>query len=233
MSPDLKSNQWLAEMVCPGVRERMALKWKSMGNEMGRRTLGSIVSLALVMGMSACTSDYTVGYLYVTSPKVNPGLINGYKVDYQTGTLEPLEDSPVPSGGKNPVGLVADHKNHKFVYVIHSDDSNVVLFAIGTDGKLYPQATYDVTGSFPTAVAVDPTDSFLYVTFTYQQGFTPALPGPGGVAIYPITTTGSGDILTQTLGTPTTVNLDSLPVGIVLSSQNHFAYVIQQNTATT
>jgi 6-phosphogluconolactonase len=233
MSPGFKTNQLLAEMVCPGVRERMALKWKSMGNEMGRRTLGSIVSLALVLGMTACTSDYTVGYLYVTSPKVNPGLINGYKVDYQTGTLVTLEDSPIPSGGKNPVGLVADPKNHKFVYVIHSDDSNVVLFAIGTDGKLYPQATYDVTGSFPTAVAVDPTDSFLYVTFTYQKGFTPALPGPGGISIYPITTTGSGDVLTQTLGTPTTVNLDSLPVGIVLSSQNHFAYVIQQNTATT
>ena len=88
----------------------MALKWKSMGNKIGRRALGSIVSLALVMGMSACTSDYTVGYLYVTSPKSNPGLINGYKVDYQTGTLVPLEDSPVPSGGKNPVGLAADPK---------------------------------------------------------------------------------------------------------------------------
>jgi 6-phosphogluconolactonase len=211
----------------------MALKWKSMGNKMGRRALGSIGSLALVVGMTACTSDYDVGYIYVTSPKVNPGLINGYKVDYQTGTLVTLEDSPVPSGGKNPVGLAADPKNHKFVYVIHRDDSDVVLFAIGTDGKLYPQATYDVTGSFPTAVAVDPTDSFLYVTFTYQKGFTPALPGPGGISIYPITTTGSGDILTQTLGTPTTLNLDSLPVGIVLSSQNHFAYVIQQNTTTT
>jgi 6-phosphogluconolactonase len=217
----------------PGVIERMALKWKSMGNKIGRRALGSIVSLSLVMGMSACTSDYTVGYLYVTSPKSNPGLINGYKVDYQTGTLVPLEDSPVPSGGKNPIGLAADTKNHKFIYVIHRDDSSVVLFAIGTDGKLYSQATYDVTGSFPTSVAVDPTDSFLYVTFTYQKGFTPALPGPGGISIYPITTSGSGDVLTQTLGTPTTINLDSLPVGIVLSSQNHFAYVIQQNTTTT
>ena len=211
----------------------MALKSKSMGNKMGRRALGSIVSLALLMGMTACTRTYTVGYLYVTSPQANPGLINGYKVDYQTGTLDILEDSPVPSGGKNPVGLVADPNHHKFIYVIHRDDSDVVLFAIGTDGKLYPQATYDVTGSFPTSVAVDPTDSFLYVTFTYQKGFTPALPGPGGISIYPITTTGSGDVLTQTLGTPTTVNLDSLPVGIVLSSQNHFAYVIQQNTTTT
>jgi 6-phosphogluconolactonase len=217
----------------PGVIERMALKWKSMGNKIGRRALGSIVSLALVTGMSACTSDYDVGYLYVTSPKSNPGLVNGFKVDYQTGTLVPLADSPVPSGGKNPVGLAADPKNHKFVYVIHRDDSDVVLFAIGTDGKLYPQATYDVTGSFPTAVAVDPTDSFLYVTFTYQKGFTPALPGPGGISIYPITTGGSGDVLTQTLGTPTTINLDSLPVGIVLSGQNHFAYVIQQNTTAT
>jgi 6-phosphogluconolactonase (cycloisomerase 2 family) len=210
----------------------MALKLKSMGNKIGRGTLASVVSLAMGLGMTACTKTYSVGFIYVTTGKATAGLINAYKVDYQTGTLDALEDSPIPSGGRDPVGLVADPKQHKFLYVIHNDDSNVVVFAIGTDGKLYPAATYDIPGSFPTGLAVDSTDTFLYVTFTYQKGFTPALQGPGGVAIFPIKTTGSDpDLLNQTLGTPTVTNVGRAPAGITVTSSG--AYVIEQDTATT
>lgn len=209
----------------------MALKLKNMGNKIGRGALASVVSLAMGLGMTACTKTYSVGFIYVTTGKATAGLINAYKVDYQTGTLDPLNDSPIPSGGRYPISLTADPKQHKFLYVIHNDDSNVVLFAIGTDGKLYPAATYDIPGSFPTAVAVDSTDSFLYVTFTYQQGYTTALQGPGGVAIFPITTTGTDpDVLTQTLGTPTVVNVGRSPVGIAVTTAG--AYVIEQDAAT-
>ena len=209
----------------------MALKLKSMGNKIGRGALASVVSVAMGLGMTACTKTYSVGFIYVTTGKATAGLINAYKVDYQTGTLNALTDSPIPSGGRYPIGLVADPKQHKFLYVIHNDDSNVVLFDIGTDGKLYPAATYDIPGSFPTAVAVDSTDSFLYVAFTYQQGYTPALQGPGGVAIFPITTTGTDpDVLTQTLGTPTVVNVGRSPAGITITSNG--AYVIEQDAAT-
>jgi 6-phosphogluconolactonase len=209
----------------------MALKLKNMGNKIGRGALASVVSLAMGLGMTACTKTYSVGFIYVTTGKATAGLINAYKVDYQTGTLDPLNDSPIPSGGRYPIGLAADPKQHKFLYVIHNDDSNVVLFAIGTDGKLYPAATYDIPGSFPTAVAVDSTDSFLYVAFTYQQGFTTALQGPGGVAIFPITTTGTDpDVLTQTLGPPTVVNVGRSPVGIAVTAAG--AYVIEQDAAT-
>jgi 6-phosphogluconolactonase len=213
----------------------MALKLKNMGNKIGRRlgrgALASVVSLSMGLGMTACTKTYSVGFIYVTTGKSIAGLINAYKVDYQTGTLDPLNDSPIPSGGRYPIGLTADPKQHKFLYVIHNDDSNVVLFAIGTDGKLYPAGTYDIPGSFPTAVAVDSTDSFLYVTFTYQQGYTTALQGPGGVAIFPITTTGTDpDVLNQTLGTPTVVNVGRSPVGITLTPAG--AYVIEQDAAT-
>ena len=130
------------------------------------------------LGLTACSNDYTVAYLYATTAHANPGLINGYKVDYQSGTLDVLADSPIPSGGRNPVTIVAS-PDHKSVYAIHRDDSIVVFFAIGTDGKLYPQATYNITGSFATAAAIDPAGKFLYVTFTFQPGFTPVSPGPG------------------------------------------------------
>ncbi len=195
---------------------------------MGRGAIASMLSLAMGLGLTACSGTYTVGYVYATAAKNTAGLVDGFKIDYQSGDLTPLADSPVSSGGKNPVTLVAA-PNQKALYVVHRDDSNVVFFAIGTDGKIYPQNTYNVTGSFPTAAAVDPAGKFLYVTFTYQNGpngqlYTPANPGPGGVAIFPINTDNS-------LGTPSTFNLGRSPVGITVT-KNNFVYVIAQDSAT-
>jgi 6-phosphogluconolactonase (cycloisomerase 2 family) len=211
-------------------------------NTMGRRavtaSIASILSLAMGLGLTACSSDYTVGYVYATTSQANPGLISGYKVDYQSGTLTFLADSPIPSGGKNPVTIVAAPSG-KALYAIHRDDSTVVFFAIGTDGKLYAQHTYNASGSFPTAAAIDAAGKFLYVTFTYQnctstsqgcivgdQLYTPANPGPGGVSIFAIAADGS-------LGTPTTVNVGRNPVGIIANSKSRNVYVIEQDAATT
>ncbi len=189
----------------------------------GRGALAAGLSVALGLGATACNHDWDVGYVYMTAAKANPGLVNGYKVDYQSGHLDPLEDSPIPSGGRNPVGLVAA-PNGKHIYVLNHDDSSVVWVAIGTDGKLYPQVTYNTTGSFPTAAAIDPAGKFLYVAFTYQLGYTTALPGPGGVTVFPINADNS-------LGTPLTVNVGRNPIGIVANTK--FAYVIDQDSATT
>jgi 6-phosphogluconolactonase len=203
--------------------------------KLGRVIKASMVSFAIVLGLASCTKDYTVGYLYMTTAKAqsaaNPhGLINGYDIDYQTGYLVPLLDSPIDTGGRNTVGLVAT-PNHLFLYTINHDDSDVVEIAIGTDGKLYPQNTYNISGSLATAAAVDAAGKFLYVTFTYQnaangtQLYTPANPGPGGVSIFPINAN-------NTLGTPTTVNVGRNPVGIVTTALND-VYVIEQDSATT
>jgi 6-phosphogluconolactonase len=162
-------------------------------------------------------------------------------VDFQAGTLVPLGDSPIPAGGKNPVALVVA-PNGKSLYVVNRDDSTVVWFAIGTDGKLYPQVTYDTTGSFPTAATIDPAGNFLYVTFTYQKGYTTALPGPGGITVYPIDTSGNQTTVKCSggtpspgtagcLGAPSTVNAGRNPVGI--SASNTKVYVIDQDPATT
>jgi len=222
-------------------------------NRMGRAATASMVSLAMALGVSACNSDYTVAYLYMTTAKTLPhGLINGYKVDYQSGVLVPLEDSPIDAGGRNTVALVAA-PNNLYVYTVNHDDSDVLELAIGTDGKLYPQTTYNVTGSYPTAAAIDPCGKFLYVAFTYQNGpnntqlYSPANPGPGGITVFPInpSSTASGAPAENSLGTPITVNLGRNPIGIVTSiqggaasctqptaSQAHFVYVIEQDSAT-
>lgn len=203
--------------------------------KMGRGALASIVSLAMGLGLTACGRDYTVGYVYVTTASGTSGLVNGYKVDYQQGYLTQLANSPLPSGGKNPVTIVAS-PDHLSVYIIHRDDSNVVHFLIGSDGKLYPQKTYNILGSFATDASIDAAGKFLYVTYTYQntilpdgtqqQLYTPANPGPGGVTIFPINQNG-------TLGTPSTFALGRNPVKISATDPNHFVYVVAQDSATT
>jgi 6-phosphogluconolactonase len=232
------------------------MKW----NKMGRGTVASILSFALV-SVTACSRDYTLAYVYVTTAKpltsTSPnGGINAYAVDFQIGSLTPLADSPIPAG-RNPVTLVASPDGLN-LYVVNHDDSTIGEYSIGTDGKIYLQNTYNVTGSNPTSVAMDAAGAFLYVTFQYQLGpqgqqlYSTASPGPGGITIFPIAKGGS-------LGTPSTVNVGNTPVGIVVSRprcqpsaaynagnptctlsngagsglQTSFVYVIDQETPTT
>lgn len=206
---------------------------------MGRGALASVVSVIMGLGLTACGRDYTVGYVYSVSSQATAGLVNGYKVDYQQGYLVQLANSPLPSGGKNPVAIVAS-PDHKSIYVIHRDDSNLVHFLIGTDGKLYPQKTYNITGSFATDASIDASGKFLYITYTYQnsltfntdgtvatqgQLYTPANPGPGGVTVFPINADG-------TLNAPRNVNVGRNPVKISATNPNHFIYVIDQDAET-
>jgi 6-phosphogluconolactonase len=211
------------------------MKW----NKMGRGTLASILSLALV-SVTACSRDYVLAYVYVTTAKPltasSPnGGVSAYAVDYQIGSLTPLADSPIQAG-RNPVTLVASPSGLN-LYVVNHDDSSVGEYSIGTDGKIYLQNTYNVTGSMATAIAIDAAGKFLYVTFTYQLGpngqqlYSPASPGPGGVTIFPINADGS-------LGTPSTLKVGNNPVGIVVSRPPAggtavFAYVLDQETPTT
>ena len=207
------------------------MKW----NKLGRGTLASILSLALV-SVTACSRDYVLAYVYVTTAKPlttssQAGGVSAYAVDYQIGSLTPLADSPIQAG-RNPVTLVAS-PNGLNLYVVNHDDSSVGEYAIGTDGKIFLQNTYNVTGSMATAIAIDAAGKFLYVTFTYQVGpngqqlYSPASPGPGGVTIFPINANGS-------LGTPSTVKVGNNPVGVVVSRPKGsvvFAYVLDQEVA--
>ncbi|WP_433968263.1 lactonase family protein [Tunturiibacter gelidiferens] len=232
------------------------MKWIKMG----RGTVASILSFALV-SVTACSRDYTLAYVYATTAKpltsTSPnGGINAYAVDFQIGSLTPLADSPIPAG-RNPVTLVAS-PNGLNLYVANHDDSTIGEYSIGTDGKIYLQNTYNITGSNATAVAMDAAGAFLYVTFQYQLGpngqqlYSTASPGPGGITIFPISKDGS-------LGTPKTVNVGNTPVGVVVSRprcepsaaynagnptctltdgsgsglQSSFVYVIDQETPTT
>lgn len=191
----------------------------------------SLAALAVLFGLTACDNDFTVAWVYAPSETATTGgLINAYGIDNQTGSLGLLADSPVPSGGRKPVAITVA-PNQKFVYVINHDDSNVVEFSIGTDGKIYPQNTYNTTGSYPTALAVSADGKFLYVAYTYQTGFTTASPGPGGISIFPIANDNS-------LETPSDFPIGRTAVAIAVSrkptgSGANAVYVVTQDAAAT
>jgi len=188
-----------------------------------RRATMVAAMLPFTLGLTACTRDYTVAYLYVTaSAPSGAGYVNEYQVDYISGALVTVPGSPAKAG-VNPVTLVTAPSG-LFVYVINQGDSTVQEFAVDTgSGALSLKNSYN-TGSNPTAAAIDPAGKFLYVTFTYQKGYSSSNPGPGGVSIFPINSDNS-------LGTSTTVNVGNNPVGVVASNFNHFVYVVDQEPA--
>ncbi len=157
----------------------------------GQVLLASVVSLGLATGITACGTSNTIDFLYVTASSSNN--IAVYTVDSISGALNQIPDSPYPSGGRNPVAEVTS-PNGKYLYVVNHDDNTVVEFGIGTDGKLYPQNTYNTPGGSPTAVAISAKGDLLYVVDTFQPhnpAYTDANPGPGALVVYPVTANGS------------------------------------------
>lgn len=204
------------------------MNWKRIS----RGGLAAIVSAGLGLGTTACSRDYTVAFVYATASTLatSGGVVDGYQVDYQSGALTQLANSPTPSGGRDPITIVASPSG-KYLYVVHNFDASVVEFAVGTDGKIYAQHTYNTIGSFPVSAAIDPTGAYLYVASTFQPGFTQALPGPGNITIFPITTTDGS------LGTATSINVGVAPIAIAASqyvtgAAGNFVYVAERDSAT-
>ncbi len=200
----------------------------------GKRLLAAASCAGVALMISSCGASNTVDFLYVTSNKANPGQINVYVVDSESGGLRQIADSPYPSGGRNPVYEVAS-PNGKFLYVVNHDDNTVVMFAIGTDGKLYPLQTVTTPGTEPVALALSPSGSTLYVLDYYapaapgQPSYTDLNPGPGAVIAYSIDATSGelGSPLTQ--GTANYESVQCFPSGISATADGNYVYVTNTN----
>ena len=110
------------------------MKWKSIG----RAALATGMSLGIGLGATACSRDYTVAYVYATSAQT--GTISAFAVDYQSGALTQITGSPFQGTGTTPVAIVPS-PNGKYIYVVNNFTSAIGVYAVGTDGKLYGQAT--------------------------------------------------------------------------------------------
>jgi len=217
----------------------------------GRAASAAILSLGVSAILIACGqsgTNNTVDYVYVANSKNNPGQINVYYADADSGGLHQIPDSPYPSGGRNPVALTtlvvpksSSSPGFSALYVINHDDNTIVEFTIGTDAKLYPQHTYNTPGTFPNAVAVNAAGTLLFVTDTYQPEYTAPNPGPGALVVYPISPKdgslgapiADGNLSYYPLSLGETNVLNPTAVGTVTQSAGgSFVYVVSQNSTT-
>lgn len=210
--------------------ETMHMKFR----QLGKRLLSAAAIAGAALTVASCAPGNTVDFLYVTSNRSNPGQINAYFVDSLNGALHQIPDSPYPSGGRNPVYEVASPSG-KYLYVANHDDNTIVMFAIGTDAKLYPLQTVNTPGTEPVAMAMDPSGTMLYVLDYYapaapgQPSYTDLNPGPGAVIAYPLNSSNG------TLGTPLAVGardfwgVQCFPTNITITPDGNYLYVTNTN----
>lgn len=194
----------------------------------GQALLTAAVSIGIGLGITSCGQSNTIDYLYVTASKNNPGQISVYRVDQESGALTQIQDSPYPSGGRNPVAEVTS-PNGANLYVVNHDDNTIVEFAIGTDGKLYPGKTYQTPGTEPNAITINAAGTLLFVLDTYQATYSDANPGPGALTVFPVNSDGSlGASLTN--GTLPYWPVQFAPSTVNVTANGNFVYVANANT---
>jgi 6-phosphogluconolactonase len=170
---------------------------RMMLNRSSQLVLASAVSLLAAGFLTAC-GTLTADFVYVTSAKAagpdNYGEIDVFEVNTESGFMRHIPTSPFPSGGRNPVAEATSPDNTT-LYVVNEDDNTIVQFAIGTDGKVYPQNTVNTPGVFPLAVAT--AGKFLFVANTYQPlpSCSTAAPCSGSIAVFPILTAAQAQAL--------------------------------------
>jgi 6-phosphogluconolactonase (cycloisomerase 2 family) len=146
--------------------------------------------MAVVLGMSAC-GGYTVGFMWVLGTQYNQ--IAGFKIDDYTGNLTSMVNSPYPSGGSNPVSI-AVRAGGNYVFVVNkgtysakgisNGDGNIAVFAVGEDGVLTFQNTYNTAGNSPVWAVADGTGSYLYVLDSQAPDY--ATTGNGDITVFGI-----------------------------------------------
>jgi 6-phosphogluconolactonase len=201
----------------------------------GHALLAAVASVGIGLGIISCGESNTIDYLYVTNSKNNPGQVSVYRVDLQSGALTQIQDSPYSTIGRNPVAEVAS-PNGQNLYVVNHDTSDVVEYAIGTDGKLYSQHQYSVTasGSSPQAIAINAAGTFLYVVNTFQpstQTGQTLTSGPGALVVYPVNPDGSlGTALTDTVNGQALSYwpIGTTPLAVNVTANGNFVYVVNQ-----
>jgi len=224
--------QWLPGPAVSAWRRKMRMKL----NKSSQLVLVSAASL-IGAGLITSCATLTVDFVYITSSKAaganNYGEVDVMEVNSESGRLRKIPTSPFPSGGRDPVAEAVG-SNYANLYVVNEDDNNIVQFAIGNDGKLYPQNTVNTPGVFPMAVAVH--GSRLFVLDTYQPlpSCSPAEPCSGSIAVFPLSSTGqpgaavgnpSGNINYWPLTLPCSATDVLTPTAINVLSSGSLLYV--------
>lgn len=144
----------------------------------GQILLALVVSLGLGFGITSCSNDFTVAYLYVTGSQYNQ--IGAFKIANNTGNLSTIPGTPFASGGTNPIRAIVSSTG-RFLYVLNGGtaatdasgnisyaSANITVYSIGGNGTLAPQQTYTSQGVGSFRFGFSSTGSFLYVLDQYM-----------------------------------------------------------------
>jgi 6-phosphogluconolactonase len=219
------------------------MKW----SQYGRITLALVASLALGLSITACNPSFTLGFVYVLNTKSSPGTISAYTIDSVSGAITQVANSPFATNQQFPVADAVD-SGSRWLYVVGENDNTVAQYNIGTDGKLYQEATVNTPGTYPIAVSIDSASRFLFVLDSYAPGYngvappninplnTNTIPTVGCVVVYPINST-NGKLGAPVAGndgncflTGTAPVLGSQPIGVNATAFVNYLYVADQGT---
>jgi 6-phosphogluconolactonase (cycloisomerase 2 family) len=144
----------------------------------GQIGLALVVSLGLCFGITSCSVDFTVAFLYVTGSQYNQ--IGAFRILNNTGNLRTSAGSPYGSGGTNPVRALVSTTG-RYLYVLNaggpsSDSSgnvtysgaNIAIFSVGGTGNLAFQQSYTSQGSGGSRFGFTSAGTFLYVLDKYM-----------------------------------------------------------------
>jgi 6-phosphogluconolactonase len=170
-------------------------------NKSSQLLLVSAASLLAASLITAC-GTLTTDFVFVTSSQAagtnNFGQVDVFEINRESGFMRQIPTSPFPSGGRQPVAEAVSSDQFN-LYVVNEDDNNIVQFAIGNDGKLYPQNTFNTPGIFPIGVSVSGTTLYVLDTFQPLPTCSTADPCSGAFGVFPIVV-GSGSPPSDPLG---------------------------------
>jgi 6-phosphogluconolactonase (cycloisomerase 2 family) len=164
----------------------------------------SLLTAGLMTACGTLTTDFVFVASSLAAGADNYGQIDIFEINAVSGFMRQIPNSPVPSGGRNPVAeaVSTDYAN---LYVVNQDDNTIVQFKIGSDGKLYPLNTVNTPGIFPVAVSVNATNLFVVDSYQPLPICSNAAPCSGSIGVLPLLpTSGTGSAATWpgALGTP-------------------------------
>ncbi|RRA48729.1 hypothetical protein [Acidipila sp. EB88] len=144
-------------------------------------------AVGMTLGLTSCSNDRTVGYVYVLGTSVSGqtgvGAIGAFKEDNNNGNLTAIAGAAasISSGGANPIRAVVPTGN-RFMYVLNQGtatqdtstssstylsqlytSANISLFSIGGYGQLSQQLQYASQGYGSTRMALSSGGNYLLV----------------------------------------------------------------------
>ena len=150
----------------------------------GKALLMSTLSAGTILSVTSCVQSYSVGFLYVTGTETSGqnghGIISGFKIDHNTGSLTSINGLPVGSGGANP-GRAVLLEGSRYLYVLNRGTdasggvdctsnttpctgSNITLFSVGGNGSLSLQPQqFSSQGHNPFRIIADAQGKFVMV----------------------------------------------------------------------